>query len=117
MRFPFKAKHFLSKIFHKLARERVLKSYKGPTGGFTLAVPPDKITILDVIKYLDEDYKLDYCALRPGRCEEWQISPCAVHDKWTKLRQEILEYLSTTTVAELAEVEEKHRKPVNSAKL
>ena len=72
---------------------------------------------LDVIKYLDEGYKLDYCALRPGRCEEWQISPCAVHDKWTKLRQEILEYLSTTTVAELAEVEEKHRKPVNSAKL
>ncbi|MGK0689449.1 MAG: Rrf2 family transcriptional regulator [Aquificaceae bacterium] len=110
-------KHFLSKIFHKLARERVLKSYKGPTGGFTLAVPPDKITIMDVIKYLDEDYKLDYCALRPGRCEEWNVLPCAVHDKWTKLRQEILEYLSTTTIAELAEVEEKHRKPVNSAKL
>ena len=44
-------KPFLSKIFHKLARERVLKSYKGPTGGFTLAVPPDKITIMDVIKY------------------------------------------------------------------
>ena len=37
-------KPFLSKIFHKLARERVLKSYKGPTGGVTLAVPPDIIT-------------------------------------------------------------------------
>ncbi len=106
-------KPFLSKIFHKLARERVLKSYKGPTGGFTLAIPPEKITILDVIRYLDEDYKLDYCALRPGRCEEWNTSPCAVHDKWTKLREAILEYLSTTTIAELAEVEEKHRKPVN----
>ncbi|MFN3471556.1 MAG: RrF2 family transcriptional regulator [Aquificaceae bacterium] len=108
---------FLSKIFHKLARERVLKSYKGPTGGFTLAVPPDKITILDVIKYLDEDYKLDYCALRPGRCEEWQTLPCAVHDKWTKLRKKILKYLSTTTIAELAQVEEKHRKPANSLRL
>ncbi|MFN3870526.1 MAG: RrF2 family transcriptional regulator [Aquificaceae bacterium] len=102
-------KPFLSKIFHKLARERVLKSYKGPTGGFTLAIPPEKINIMDVIRYLDEDYKLDYCALRPGRCEEWNTAPCAAHEKWTKPREGILEYLTTTTIAELAEVEEKHR--------
>ncbi len=102
-------KPFLSKIFHKLARERVLKSYKGPTGGFTLAVPPESITIMDVIIYLDEDYKLDYCALRPGRCEEWQSSPCVVHHKWTELRERILEYLTTTTIAELADVESRHR--------
>ncbi len=102
-------KPFLSKIFHKLARERVLKSYKGPTGGFTLAIPPESITIMDVIRYLDEDYKLDYCALRPGRCEEWNTSPCTVHEKWIHLRNVILEYLNTTTIAELAGVEEKHR--------
>jgi Rrf2 family iron-sulfur cluster assembly transcriptional regulator len=46
-------KPFLSKIFHKLARERLLRSYKGPTGGFTLAVPPEQITIMDVIRCLD----------------------------------------------------------------
>ncbi|SHK21970.1 RrF2 family transcriptional regulator [Thermocrinis minervae] len=103
-------KPFLSKIFHKLARERVLKSFRGPTGGFTLAVDPQNITILDVIRFLDEEYKLDYCALRPGRCEEWETFPCAVHDKWTHLRNEIMKYLSTTTIAELAQVEEKHRK-------
>ncbi|ADC88930.1 transcriptional regulator, BadM/Rrf2 family [Thermocrinis albus DSM 14484] len=103
---------FLSKIFHKLVRERILKSYKGPTGGFTFAIPPEEITILDVIKALDEDYKLDYCALRPGRCEEWQTSPCNVHDKWVALREHVLEYLTTTTIAELAGVEDKHRKPV-----
>ncbi|ADO44617.1 MAG: Rrf2 family transcriptional regulator [Hydrogenobacter thermophilus] len=111
-------KPFLSKIFHKLARERVLRSYKGPTGGFALAVPPEQITIMDVIRYLDEDYKLDYCALRPGRCEEWQVSPCRVHEKWTRLRDTIMDYLNNTTIAELAEVEEKHRheKPVQLEK-
>ena len=102
-------KPFLSKIFHKLARERLLRSYKGPTGGFTLAVPPEQITIMDVIRCLDEDYKLDYCALRPGKCEEWQVSPCGVHEKWTHLREVILDYLKTTTIAQLAQVEEKHR--------
>ncbi|MCS7170828.1 MAG: Rrf2 family transcriptional regulator [Aquificaceae bacterium] len=102
-------KPFLSKIFHKLARESVLRSYKGPTGGFTLAVPPEEITIRDVIRYLDEDHKLDYCALRPGRCEEWQSSPCTIHQKWSSLRDKILEYLNTTTIAELADVESKHR--------
>jgi len=63
---------------------------------------------MDVIRYLDEDYKLDYCALRPGRCEEWQLSPCGVHEKWTRLREVIIDYLSNTTIAELAKVEEKH---------
>jgi Rrf2 family protein len=101
---------FLSKIFHKLVRERVLRSYKGPNGGFTFMIPPEEITIYDVMRYLDEDYRLDYCALRPGRCEEWESSPCAVHDKWTALREHIMEYLTSTTITELAGVEEKHRK-------
>ncbi len=101
---------FLSKIFHKLVRERMLRSYKGPNGGFTFIIPPEEITIYDVIRYLDEDYRLDYCALRPGRCEEWQSSPCMVHDKWTALREYIMEYLTSTTITELAGVEEKHRK-------
>jgi len=105
-------KPFLSKIFHKLVRERVLKSYKGPNGGFTFAIQPEEISIYDVIRYLDEDYRLDYCALRPGRCEEWQTSPCAVHDKWIDLREHIMEYLTTTTIAELAGVEEKHKKSI-----
>ncbi|WP_448588524.1 RrF2 family transcriptional regulator [Thermocrinis sp.] len=102
-------KPFLSKIFHKLVRERVLKSYKGPNGGFSFLISPDEITVYDIIRYLDEDYRLDYCALRPGRCEEWQTSPCQVHDKWTALREHIMEYLTTTTIAELAGVEEKHK--------
>ncbi len=101
-------KPFLSNIFHKLVKERVLRSYKGPNGGFTFMIPPEKITIYDVIRYLDEDYRLDYCALRPGRCEEWRSSPCTVHDKWTALRVHIMEYLTSTTIAELARVEEKH---------
>ena len=101
---------FLSKIFHKLVRERVLKSYKGPNGGFTFMIPPEEITIYDVMRYLDEDYRLDYCALRPGRREEWESSPCMVHDKWTALRENIMEYLTSTTITELAGVEEKHRK-------
>ena len=106
-------KPFLSKIFHKLVRERVLKSYKGPNGGFSLVIPPEEISIYDVIRYLDEDYRLDYCALRPGRCEEWQTLPCSVHDKWTALREHIMEYLTSTTIADLAGVEAKHQAPAH----
>jgi Rrf2 family protein len=107
---------FLSKIFHKLVRERVLKSYKGPNGGFTFMIPPEEITIYDVIRYLDEDYRLDYCALRAGRCEEWQSLPCMVHDKWTALREHIMEYLISTTITGLAGVEEKHGETIQVKK-
>ncbi|MCS6957315.1 MAG: Rrf2 family transcriptional regulator [Aquificaceae bacterium] len=107
-------KPFLSKIFHKLAKEKVLKSYKGPTGGFILVVSPKDITIMDVIRYLDEDYKLDYCALRAGKCEEWNAVHCPLHGKWSALKEKILEYLTNTTVAEIAgtEVKQEYKVPL-----
>ncbi len=103
-------KPFLSKIFHKLSREMVLKSYKGPNGGFAFAIPPENITIFDLMRYLDEDYKLDLCALRPERCEKYEFAPCVIHEKWTNVRRQILEYLRTVTIANLAEAEAKFTK-------
>lgn len=44
---------YLLKILQQLVRANVLRSKRGPRGGFSLAKPPDKITMLQIIEAVD----------------------------------------------------------------
>ena len=54
--------HFLAKILQQLARKGMLRSSKGPTGGFTLRVPADRIRLLDIVEALDGLAEYQKCA-------------------------------------------------------
>jgi len=45
--------YFLAKILQQLARKGLLKSSKGPTGGFSLRRPSGEIRLLDIVEALD----------------------------------------------------------------
>jgi len=44
---------YLLKILQQLVRANVLRSKRGPRGGFTLANPPKKITMLQIVEAVD----------------------------------------------------------------
>lgn len=44
---------YLLKILQQLVRASVLRSKRGPRGGFSLAKPPNKITILQIVEAVD----------------------------------------------------------------
>lgn len=44
---------FLLKVLTSLVRAQILLSLKGPNGGFRLARPANKITVLDVVEAVD----------------------------------------------------------------
>ena len=44
---------YLLKILEKLVKANILRSKKGPRGGFTLARPAKDITILEIIEAID----------------------------------------------------------------
>jgi len=44
---------YLLKILQELVRGNILRSKRGPRGGFTLARPPEKITMLQIIEAVD----------------------------------------------------------------
>lgn len=101
---------FLAKVLHELTKRGFLTSVKGPKGGFALLKNPEEITIWDVIEAFGETYKYEMCLLMPFRCAEYKSNPCVIHDKWEKLKGNIVEFFKNTTVAELAGLEEKHVK-------
>ena len=44
---------FLEQLFTTLRRDGLLQSHRGVKGGYTLAKPPDQITVLEVVQSLD----------------------------------------------------------------
>ena len=51
--------NYLAKILNTLAREGILASERGRTGGFRLARDPEEITLLDVVEHFDDIGFLD----------------------------------------------------------
>ena len=94
---------FLSKILQVLVKQSVLKSYKGPSGGFILAKPPEKITLLDIVKIFDGESSFSNCLLEKRDCGTPDSTPCFMHEKYHKIKQEWYDMLKNETLAETIE--------------
>ncbi len=105
---------FLAKTLQQLARNGVLRSVKGPTGGFALDRPPSKITMMEVIEVLDGTDTYDRCIVGLRECNDQVL--CPVHDGFKLLRDRLKRYLSRTTVAQLVSESERKRQAARRAR-
>jgi Rrf2 family transcriptional regulator, iron-sulfur cluster assembly transcription factor len=75
-------------------------SRRGPGGGFRLARTPQLITLRDVVAAIDGLDQFAECAVGLEGCSD--DSPCPLHDTWKGLRTQMMNYLETTTLADMA---------------
>jgi len=94
-------RNYLGKLLKQLAEQGLLESQKGYGGGFRLARSADKITIYDVLEPIEKVSKWNGCFLGRSRCSD--KSPCAVHNRWSTVRADYLDFLHNTTIAEVAD--------------
>ncbi len=106
--------HFLAKILQQLARKGLLRSSKGPTGGFALRVDPNQIRLLDIVEALDGLAPYHQCAAGLLECSD--TMPCSMHDSWSALRSDIMDYLERNTIADLAKALEVKKKKIAMSK-
>ncbi len=99
--------HFAGKILQNLTYKGLLRSMKGPTGGFALGMPAKEITLFHIVEAIDGVDFTGACVLGFPECSTKK--PCAVHDKWASLRDGIYTMLVTKNVAELAKKMKKPR--------
>lgn len=90
--------NYLSKTLHVLARAGVLQSARGPTGGFQLAVPAERLTLARVAAPFDE-VGARHCLLGRPQCGD--RNPCAAHARWTAVSDALQAFFRKTTVADL----------------
>lgn len=93
--------NYLSKILNNLAHVGLLQSTRGPLGGFTLAIPPQHISLGTIAEMFSRDDR-QQCILGGGRCGERQ--QCAVHQRWLPVATQVREFLDNTTISQLVTV-------------
>jgi Rrf2 family iron-sulfur cluster assembly transcriptional regulator len=91
---------FLAKLFQKLVKGRILNSAKGRGGGFALARPAHQITLMQIVEVMEGPQYFDGCVVGLEKCNDHM--PCPQHDLYKPIRQRLKDYLSTTTLADLA---------------
>lgn len=91
--------NYLSKTLRRLAERGVLESTRGPGGGYTLAEPAREITLERVVEPFQPLGSRERCIMGRDACDD--RSPCAAHDRWRALTEEIESFFRETTLAEL----------------
>jgi Rrf2 family transcriptional regulator, iron-sulfur cluster assembly transcription factor len=93
--------NYVPQVLADLVRAGIAVSTAGPSGGYVLARPPGEISLLAVIRAVDDDPTSRVCVLRGGPCR-WDDS-CAVHVLWFEAQQAMLGKLDQATLAEVTE--------------
>lgn len=93
--------HYLAKILQDLSKRGILTSTKGRGGGFRLARPADRITLLKVVETLEGDSFVGGCVLGLAECSD--ENACPLHQQWSEIKNEILKMFVSESVMELAD--------------
>lgn len=103
-------RRFALKILHKLVKAGVVKSFKGPKGGYELAREPKEINMLEVITVIDGPVLLSKC-LRPGaKCSREAAGVCYFESVFRGLSDDLASQFRKTDFASAVRREDAMRK-------
>ncbi|MEW5805884.1 MAG: Rrf2 family transcriptional regulator [Acidobacteriota bacterium] len=92
---------FLAQIFHLLRKGNIVKSVRGPKGGFILAKRCEDICIGEVLRIVEEPL----CTVAPTISGEVRkkkrADECISNLLWRRLGEQIVRLLDSTSIADL----------------
>lgn len=92
---------YLEQIFARLKRAKLVKSVRGPGGGYQLGHAMEAITVADIILAADETIKITRCGNHSaGGCVKPSVR-CMTHDLWEGLERHIFNYLQSISLADV----------------
>lgn len=92
---------YLEQLFARLRRGELVKSVRGPGGGYMLARGAEGTRISDVILAVDEPIRATRCDPQsPYGCTKSKMR-CVTHDLWSELSNQIHLFLSSVTLADV----------------
>src|SRR5262249_40462296 len=93
----------LDRLFAKLRLAGLVRSGRGPGGGYRLAPPAEETRIADVILAVDEPIRATRCTPGAPMGCRGSKSRCLTHDLWEELGNQIHLYLSSVSLADVVE--------------
>jgi Rrf2 family protein len=90
---------YLQQLFLRLRKKNIVKSVRGPGGGFILARHPSEITVGEVIRTAEGKPARVGCRQSGRRCD--MIEKCRTQGMWDALEGRIEEFLDSMSVEDL----------------
>jgi Rrf2 family iron-sulfur cluster assembly transcriptional regulator len=91
---------FLEQIFFRLRKAGIVNSVRGPGGGFSFALPLDKLTVKALLEAAGEDLTASTCD-KHSECD--RTGTCISHKVWGDLNTVVNKYLESLSLAAFLE--------------
>ena len=92
---------FLEQIFLKLKKNNLVKSSRGPSGGYLLAQSPEEIKLSSIIKAVDERVKTLGCKRESKKGCNGKSTKCITHNLWDDLENHINKFFEDNTLNDI----------------
>ncbi len=96
---------YLEQLFARLKKHGLVEGLRGPGGGYRLSRKPEDISVAEVITAIGEGIDATQCAGNEN-CQDGER--CLTHELWTKLGNEIYDFLNGITLASFIQRDDVH---------
>ena len=91
---------YLEQLFTRLRKQALVRSTRGPGGGYSLNRPANEIAVAEVVSAVDEIVDTTRCS-GANNCHDGQ--QCLAHELWDDLSQQIYGFLDEISLQDLME--------------
>ena len=94
---------FAYKILKKLGKKQIIEILRGPSGGYSLLADLNKLTILDILLAVENDFFLNDCLRNQANtCDRHSnATPCYIHRELCRIQDVMMEEFSRHSLAEI----------------
>src|SRR6267142_7212553 len=92
-------RHFLEKIIQELIHKGLVRSQRGPQGGYLLARSADRVTFRHVIEAVEGPISLNVCVGEHADCS--LLGTCGMERVWREGQRRVMELFEKTTIADV----------------
>ncbi|MDR0296609.1 MAG: Rrf2 family transcriptional regulator [Rickettsia sp.] len=93
--------NYLEQIFTKLKKANIVRSTKGPKGGYVINEKLDNIKITSIIDAVGENIEMTRCLGKSGSSCVPNKVQCNAHHLWLGLSRHIRNYFDTISIADM----------------
>ena len=92
---------YLEQLFSKLKNEKLVKSIRGPSGGYILEKNPKEIRISNIIDAVDEEIKTLNCKKDSKKGCNGKTTKCITHNLWDELENHINDFFYKISLSDV----------------
>lgn len=105
---------YLEQLFNRLKTAGLLRSIRGPKGGFMLNKPAAEIKLIDILEAMEGPIAPVDCVDNAALCA--RADACITRDIWAEMKKVMVEMLESTTLEDLAKQESEKSSRINKKK-